>query len=206
MKLILSLLLGIPSITYGQTLVTSQEVSTDTVMTLSSTQTVTASKTFSNTANVYYGDGSHLSGLTAIGDNLGNHIATTTLQMGDFQITSSSSISTNDLTTRLVKYTILSSTTGTTVTPDSGYTVFIATATGGGLTINNPTGSVTDGQRLIIRITDDGTARELTFGTIYRAGTVALPTTTVVGKTIYAGFMYNSYATKWDLLALSQGF
>jgi hypothetical protein len=43
-------------------------------------------------ANKYYGDGSGLTGIT-VGDNLGDHIATTTLQMGAYGVTSSSSVS-----------------------------------------------------------------------------------------------------------------
>lgn len=65
MKYILLFLLVIPSVTYGQTLVTDQEVSSNTIMTLSSNQTVTGVKTLSNASNVFYGDGSHLSGVAA---------------------------------------------------------------------------------------------------------------------------------------------
>ena len=46
--------------------------------------------TSSVTASAFYGDGSNLTGT---GDNLGNHIATTTLQMGAYGIISSSNIS-----------------------------------------------------------------------------------------------------------------
>lgn len=63
-----------------------------------------------------------------------------------------------------------------------------------------PTGTPTDMQSLIIRIKDDGNARALTFNAIYRAGDIALPTTTVAGKTMYLGFRYNAADTKWDFL------
>jgi len=43
-------------------------------------------------ANAYWGDGSNLTGVTGTGDNLGNHIATMTLTMGGYDITSSSGI------------------------------------------------------------------------------------------------------------------
>lgn len=66
-----------------------------------------------------------------------------------------------------------------------------------------PTGTPTDGQKLVIRIKDNGTARALTWNAIYRAGTdVTLPATTVLSKTLYCAFMYNSADTKWDLLAV----
>lgn len=67
-----------------------------------------------------------------------------------------------------------------------------------------PTGTPNDGQRLTLRIKDNGTARALTWNAIYRAGTdVALPTTTVVSKTMYVGFIYNAADSKWDLVALT---
>ena len=67
-----------------------------------------------------------------------------------------------------------------------------------------PTGTPTDGQHLIIRIKDNGTARALTWNSIYRAGSdVALPSTTVLGKTLYLGFIYNAADSKWDLLAVT---
>ena len=43
-------------------------------------------------AAYFEGNGSRLSGLTAVGDSLGNHVATTTLQMGSYGVVSSSAI------------------------------------------------------------------------------------------------------------------
>lgn len=67
-----------------------------------------------------------------------------------------------------------------------------------------PTGTPEDGQPLIIRIKDNGTARALTWASIYRPLGVALPTTTIISKTLYCGFVFNSADTKWDLVALAQ--
>ena len=67
-----------------------------------------------------------------------------------------------------------------------------------------PTGTPTNGQHLIIRIKDNGTARALSWNAIYRAGTdVVLPSTTVISKTVYLGFIYNSADSKWDLLVVT---
>lgn len=68
-------------------------------------------------------------------------------------------------------------------------------------TFNAPNGTPTQGQPLLIRIKDNGTARALSWNAIYRAGDIALPTTTIVSKTMYVGFIYNSTDTKWDLVA-----
>lgn len=65
-----------------------------------------------------------------------------------------------------------------------------------------PSGTPTDGQKLIIRIKDNGTARALTWNAIYQdSADLPLPTTTVISQTMYLGFIYNSAATKWDLVA-----
>lgn len=64
-----------------------------------------------------------------------------------------------------------------------------------------PSGTPTNGQTLVIRIKDNGTARALTWNAAYRAGSdVTLPSTTVVNKTLYLGFIYNAADSKWDLV------
>lgn len=64
-----------------------------------------------------------------------------------------------------------------------------------------PTGTPTDWQALILRIKDNGTARALTWNAIYRASTdLALPSTTVISKTMYCEFLYNSADSKWDFV------
>jgi hypothetical protein len=73
-----------------------------------------------------------------------------------------------------------------------------------GATFGAPTGTPTQGQGLIIRIKDNGTARTLAFNAIYRAIGVTLPTTTVLSKTLYLGMIYNLTDTKWDVIAVAQ--
>lgn len=82
--------------------------------------------------------------------------------------------------------------------------IFQVTAQAGALKFNNPGGTPVAGQKLIIRIKDDGTARALTYDTEFRAMGTALPTTTVLGKTLYMGFIRNHTDTKWDLVAAAQ--
>lgn len=79
---------------------------------------------------------------------------------------------------------------------------FTVTALATGATFAAPTGTPVDGQKLTIRIKDNATAQTLAWNAIYRAGTdVPLPTTTVLSKTMYAGFIYNAADTKWDLVS-----
>ena len=81
---------------------------------------------------------------------------------------------------------------------------FEITAQAGALKFNNPSGTPLGGQKLVIRIKDNGTARAITYDTQFRGIGVELPDTTVAGKTLYMGFIYNSNDTKWDLVASAQ--
>jgi hypothetical protein len=99
----------------------------------------------------------------------------------------------------------VSSTASGDISPDvSAADIYIRTAQAAALTINNPTGSPAAGEKLIIRLKDDGTARAITFGNQYRGLEFALPTTTVISKLLYMGFMFNSVDTKWDMVAINQ--
>jgi hypothetical protein len=65
-------------------------------------------------------------------------------------------------------------------------------------------GTAVDGQKLMVRIKDDGTGRAITWGASWRGIGVTLPTTTVATKTLYVGAVYNSAATIWDAVAVGQ--
>ena len=86
------------------------------------------------------------------------------------------------------------------------YDVYILTALAIAATFSAPNGTPTQGQTLLIRIKDNGTARTLGWNAIYRAGTdLTLPTTTTISKTLYVGFIYSSTDTKWDLVMIIDG-
>lgn len=67
----------------------------------------------------------------------------------------------------------------------------------------NLTGTPNDGDTLRISITDDGTARALTWGSKFEASTVALPTTTVISTRLEVGFVWNTETTKWRCVAVA---
>jgi hypothetical protein len=98
---------------------------------------------------------------------------------------------------------VQSVTSSATVTPTSTNDLVKITAQAAGLTIANPTGTMSEGQAMIIRIKDDGTARTIAFGTNYRAIGVTLPTTTTISKTIYIGLVWNDTDTKFDVLGIN---
>ena len=91
-----------------------------------------------------------------------------------------------------------------TVTPVSTNDIVTITAQAVGLTLANPTGTFVEGQALMIRIKDNGTARTIAFDTNYRVIGITAPTTTVISKTMYLGIIYNSTDAKWDIVGLNQ--
>lgn len=107
------------------------------------------------------------------------------------------------------------------VTPDalgnSGASIAIDASTGNffritantaSWTLANPT-NPTDGQKIIIEITQDGTgSRVVTFGTAFNFNTgIGTPVlSTAAGKRDYLGLVYNGGAGKWDCLAFEPGY
>jgi len=85
-------------------------------------------------------------------------------------------------------------------TPDinsDDYDAVTITAQAADITDVNVTGTPTNFQKLLFRIKDDGTARAITWGDDFEAGSVALPTTTTVSKTLLVLFIYDSVDSKW---------
>jgi hypothetical protein len=125
---------------------------------------------------------------------------TTTGNISSANLTVTGSISNSSIITRVV-----STASGSSLTPNGDTTdQYEVTALAVGATINAPSGTPTAGQRLIIRIDDNGSAQSLSWNAIYRAVGTTLPSTTVAGKTLYVGCVYNINKTKWDVIAISQ--
>jgi len=98
----------------------------------------------------------------------------------------------------------------TSITPDIDQYDFVQQLNAqsvGTLTINAPTGTIADGQRLIIRIRSTN-IQTFAFNTIYSgSGDLALPSATSgFSKYDYMGFIYNSTAGKWQMVAKVFGF
>lgn len=93
---------------------------------------------------------------------------------------------------------------GATITPTAGtVNQYNVTALATPANIAAPSGTPVDGQKLIIRLKDDGTARALTWNAIYRVIGTILPTTTVATKTTYVGCIYNVADAVWDVVAVT---
>lgn len=112
------------------------------------------------------------------------------------------------LTGKRITKRIQSISSSATPTPDiDSYDELHITALAAGATIGAPTGTPTNGQGLVLRIKDNGTARALAFNAIYRFSTdIIAPTTTVISKTMYLAFKYNSADDKYDCVAFIDGF
>jgi hypothetical protein len=71
-------------------------------------------------------------------------------------------------------------------------------------TFVNPTGTPAEGQKLVIRMKDNGSIKTISFGNAYRGIGLTLPTATVASKWLYMGFIYNATDSLWDLIATAQ--
>ena len=107
----------------------------------------------------------------------------------------------------------LSITRTVSIANTSSYTInaantdmFVVTALATSLTFNPPTGSPSNGQKLLIRIKDNGIiVRSLSWSATtggWRAIGTSLPSATVVSSTMYIGAVYNSTDDKWDVLSV----
>ena len=105
---------------------------------------------------------------------------------------------------RIVSAASYTTDTGTSIAGDS-LDMFIVTAQAGALKFNNPTGTPTDGQKLIITVASSTTAaRALTWDTAYGATTVALPTTTAATTvTLSIGFIRSASKSLWQCVAVA---
>ena len=118
-------------------------------------------------------------------------------------LTATQTLTSKRITARIGTETSSATSTPTADTVDQWNVTALAVAD----TFAAPTGTPTDGQNLVIRIKDNGTARALSWNAIYRASSdLALPSTTILSKTLYLGFKYNAADSKWDLLALLNNF
>ena len=98
----------------------------------------------------------------------------------------------------------------TSITPNANTSdvVYQPNVTSAGtLTINAPTGTPVDGQKLTLRINCTN-AQVLSFNAIYSSSSSLgfPPSTSGASKTDYLGFIYNSATTKWNFVAQVLGF
>jgi len=98
---------------------------------------------------------------------------------------------------------VTAGTTSGTITPDSANAdQYNLIGLNGATTIAAPSGTPVQGQKLMLRIKDNGTSQTLTWNATYKPfGTVALPTATTLGKAQYVGLIYDATAVNWSVIA-----
>lgn len=108
-----------------------------------------------------------------------------------------------------------SSTTSPLAWNSDNYDEYAYTALANALTFSADAGTPVDGQKIIFRIQDDGTARVLTFtggvskgfepvGVTMTASGSDFTYTTTASKKTYFGCIYNSADSRWDIVAIAQ--
>jgi hypothetical protein len=117
---------------------------------------------------------------------------------------------TQTLTNKTVVQRVVSIADATSITVDADTTDVATqanTQAAGTLTVNAPTGTPVNGQKFILRLSSTS-VQTFSWNAIFAGSTdLALPTSsTGSGKYDYVGFIYNSTATKWQLLAKVFGF
>jgi hypothetical protein len=114
--------------------------------------------------------------------------------------------STNTLTNKRITPRVGSTASSATPTINTdSYDQYNITALAAAITsmTTNLSGTPTDGQKLMIRFKDNGTARAITWGASFQSSGVAtLLATTVINKTHHVGLIYDSAAAKWTCIAV----
>jgi hypothetical protein len=112
---------------------------------------------------------------------------------------------TETLTNKRINPRTSSTASTATLTPDiSAFDQYNLTAQAASLAVAAPTGTPVDGNRLTIRILDNGTSQSVSWNATYTPTSTALPLATSAGKILYVGCIYNAANTRWDVVALSQ--
>lgn len=106
---------------------------------------------------------------------------------------------------RVVAYTDATSITINADTTDMA--TMANTQSAGTFTVNAPTGTLVNGQKLLFRMTSTN-VQTFSWNAVFRGSTdLPLPTASSgSGKEDYLGFIYDSTSSKWDLIAKNFGF
>jgi hypothetical protein len=148
-----------------------------------------------------------LTNKTLTSPTIGTILNTGTLTLPTSTDTLVGRATTDTLTNKRIDPRVVATTTAATLTPSIATAdVYAYTALAANLTINIPSGTPVDGDKLMFRFLDNGTSRNLTWNitsTGYTAIGVTLPTATTANKTTYVGCIYNANNTRWDVIAVT---
>lgn len=148
--------------------------------------------------HLFFQTGAYIGGNSAIGTE------DISLQ-GSVLITDDLDMNNNRITNAVINPSVqeTASTATFTINADEE-TMGVLTAMAAATTIAAPTGTPVQGQKLMLRLKDDGTSRALTWNAVWRAIGVTLPAATTASKTLYIGAVYNSTDSNWDVIAVKE--
>jgi len=126
----------------------------------------------------------------------------TTITLGNTAIQLGNTVTT--LNTMRINPRVSTTTSTATLAPDiSVADQYNLTAQAVGLTVSAPAGTPLDGNKLIIRILDNGISQTISWNATYTVIGTVLPTATTINKMVYVGCIYNATNTRWDVVAVT---
>jgi hypothetical protein len=196
--------------TKGSGTVTSVGLASTSTITVSGTSSpITASGTYSvSIPSSVALAGSPTTTTQSAGDN-STKIATTAYADGAITTERSASVT---LTNHRITPRIQTAVSTATLTIASDYTdEATVTSQSVAIYIAAPSGTPTAGQKLVLRIKDNGTSQNITWSTGGSGGfnfssDLAAPAATTLGKYYYLGFIWNEQNSRWDNVAQINNF
>jgi hypothetical protein len=112
------------------------------------------------------------------------------------------------LTNKRINPRVSSTSTAVSVSPSiANHDMYFYTALQTAVSVNPPTGTPANGNKLMFRFKDNGTSRAISWVTAgtdsYRAVGVTLPLATTINKVTYVGCLYNANESFWDVIAVA---
>lgn len=127
---------------------------------------------------------------------------------GSFVDLTNSPISSSGQMSTSLETAVVSLTDAPTIAIDASLGNTFTVTLGGNRTLGTPTNPVS-GQKIIVRVTQDGVGgRQLSYSSGWALGIdfVALPLSTSPGVTDYIGAIYNTLTSKWDVVSIMRGY
>ena len=191
---------GVITITNAKTLTVSDSTTLATnAITFGGTEVLTLTATKNVTfADAFTTSGANPLTLTTSGSTNVTLPTTGTLST----LAGTETISNKRITKRVVTVTQSATPTINTDNTDVAYITGLAQAITS--MTSSLSGTPVNGDSLIISITDNGTARGITWGASFESsGNVTLPSTTVLGVRLDVGFLWNTVTSKWRCVAVA---